>query len=107
MTRLNISNAVRAVACRSHNLSGRHWKAAMKIMTYVHGPSGLRLTFARSSGLELTVYSDADYTDESNDRRSVSETAVTLMGAAVRWASSTQRCSTLFRREAECAALGA
>ena len=54
------------------------------------------LTFVRGSGLDLTAYSDTDYADKSNGRRSVSGTAVTLGDAAVSWASSTQRCVTLF-----------
>ena len=41
-----------------------------------------------------------------NDRRSVSGTVITLGGAAVSWASSTQRCVTLSTAEAEYVALG-
>ena len=41
-------------------------------------------------GLELTMCSDGDYVDKSNDRRSVSGTAVTLGGAPVSCASTTQ-----------------
>ena len=52
------------------------------------------------------MYSDADYADESNDRGSISGTALTLGGAAVSWASSTQRCVMLSTTEAEHVALG-
>ena len=48
-----------------------------------------------------SLYSDTDYADESDDRRSVSGTVVTLGGAAVSWASSTQRHVTLSATEAE------
>ena len=78
MTRLDISNAVRAVARYSHNPTDKHWKAVLKIMAYLHGTRGMGLTFVRGSGLNLTAYSDADYADESNDRRSVSGTVITL-----------------------------
>eukprot|EP00904_Undaria_pinnatifida_P007540 jgi/Undpi1/3916/HiC_scaffold_16.g07284.m1 len=64
------------------------------------------LISVRGSGLDLTAYSDADYADKSNDRRSVSGTAITLGGAAVSWASSTQTCVTLSTAEAEYVALG-
>ena len=64
------------------------------------------LTFVDSSGLDLTAYSDADYACKSNDRRLVSGTVNTLGGAAVSWASSTQRCVTLATAEAEYVALG-
>ena len=63
------------------------------------------LTFVRASGLDLTAYSDANYVDKSNDRRSMSGTAITLGGAAVSWASSTQSCTTLPTAEAEYVAL--
>ena len=55
----------------------------------------------RDSGWQLTaVYSDADYADESNDGRSASVTVVTLGGAAISRASSTQRCATFSATEA-------
>ena len=60
----------------------------------------------RDSELELTLYNDADYTDESEDRRSVSGAVVILVGAAVSWISSTQRCVTLSTTEAEYIGLG-
>ena len=75
-------------------------------MAYLRETRELGLTFVRGSGLDLTAYSDADYANESNDRRSVSGTVVTLGGAAVSWASSTQRCMTMSTTEAEYVALG-
>ena len=106
MTRPDISNTVRAVARHSHKPTDRHWKTVMKIMAYLHGTRGMGLTFARGSGLDLTAYDDADYPDKSNDRCSVSGTIITLGGAAVSWASSTQSCGTLSTAETEYVALG-
>ena len=106
MTRPDISNAVRAVARHSHNPADRHWKSVMKIMAYLHGTRGMGLTFVRGSGLDLTAYSDADYADKLNDRRTVSGTVITLGSAAVSWASSTKRCVTLSTAKAEYVALG-
>ena len=104
MTRPGISNAVRAVARHSHNPTDRSWKAVLKIMAYLHGTRATGLTLV-GSGLDLTAYSDADYADKSSDRRSVSGTVITL-GAAVSWASTTQRCVALSTAEAEYVALG-
>ena len=106
MTRPDISNAVRAVARHSHNPTDRDWKAVLKTMPYLHGTRGMGLAFTRGSRLDLTAYSDADYADKSNHRRSVSGTAITLGGAAVSRASSTQRCGTLSTAEAEYVVLG-
>ena len=59
----------------------------------------------RRSMVKLTLFRGADYADESNDKRSVSGTVVILVGAAVGWASSTQRCVKLSATEAEYVAL--
>ena len=83
-----------------------HWKAVLNIMAYLHVTRGMALTFLRGSGLDLTAPSDSDYADKSIDKRSVSGTVITLGGAAVSWASSTQRYVTLPTAEAEYEALG-
>ena len=101
MTRSDISNTVRTVARHSLNPTGRHWKAVLKIMANFHRTRGMGLTFVRGSALDLTAYSDADYANKSNGRRSVSGTVIALEGAAVCWASSPQRCVTFFTAEAE------
>ena len=106
MTWPDISNAMGAVARHSHKRADRDWKAVLKIMAYLHGTRGMCLTFVRGSGLDLTAYSDADYADKSNDRRSVSGTVITLEGAAVSWVSSTKRCVALSSAEGEYVALG-
>ena len=53
MARPDISNAVCAVARHSHNLTDRHCKSVLKIMAYLHGARGMRLTFVRGSGLDF------------------------------------------------------
>ena len=55
MTRPDISNAVCAVVCHSHNPFKRHWKTVVRIMAYLHGTRELGLTFVRGSGLDLTA----------------------------------------------------
>ena len=80
MTRPDTSNAVSSLRHHSHNPTDRHWKAVLKIMIYLHGTGGMGMTFVRGSGLDLTAYSDADYADESEDRRSVSASVFTSGG---------------------------
>ena len=106
MTRPDISNAVHAVARHSHNPIDRHWEAVVKMMAYLHGTRGMCLIFVRGSALDLTAHSDAVYADKPNARRSVSGTLITLGGAAVSWASSTQMWVTLSTAKAEYVALG-
>ena len=66
----------------------------------------MRLTFVTGSGLDVTAYGDADYADKLNVRRSRLGRAITLGGAAVSWASRTQRCVTLSIVDTEHVALG-
>ena len=106
MTRPDMSNVVRAGARHCHNPTERHWKAVPKIMAYIHVKRGIGLTFVWGSGVDLAAFSDADSADKSNDRRSMSETLVTLRGSAVSWASSTQRCVTLSTAYTNYVALG-
>ena len=99
MTRLDISNAVRAVARHSHNPTERRWQAVLKILVYLYGTGFIGLTFVRGSGLDLTTYSDANCAHRSNDRRSVSGTVVTQGSATVSWASSSQRGGVRCRQQ--------
>ena len=54
----------------------------------------------------LEVYADADYADGANDRRSMSEIAVTSGDTVVSHASKTQHVVSLSTSEAECIAAG-
>ena len=104
MTMPGISNAVSAVAHNSHNPRERYW-TEIKNMVYLRGTRFSGSTFERGSGLKLNAYSEADYADKSNDRRSVSGTIIILRGADVSWAGSTHRWVTLSTAEAEYVAL--
>ena len=60
-TRLDITNAVRAVARYAHALTERLWQAIIKILSYLNGTERLGITYyVRGSGLRLEVYADAD-----------------------------------------------
>ena len=101
-TRLDISNAVRAVAryCAFPKLI--HSRTALGILGYVRRTSSLGITFYRGSvaGLRLQVFSDADYASKATDRRSVSGGLIMCGGGCVSWFSRTQKCVTLSTAEA-------
>ena len=105
--RLDISNAVRAVAryCAAPTLV--HWREALGILGYVRRTGSLRIIFRRGTtgGLNLHVFADADYAREAADRRSVTGGLVVCGGACVSWFSRTQKCVTLSTTEAEYVAL--
>ena len=84
----------------------RHKQAVLQIIKYLLGTKDLCLTFKRGSDLDLSVYTDSNYAEKADDRRSVSGVVVTLGNATVGWISSTQRIVTLSTTEAEYVALG-
>ncbi|CAN0238053.1 unnamed protein product [Pylaiella littoralis] len=105
MTRPDIANAVRAVARHSHQPTARHWKAVLMIFQYLVGTKDLGLTNVRGSGLDLSVFTDANYAEKADDRKSVSGVAVIVGNSTVNWVSSTQKIVTLSTTEAEYVAL--
>ena len=106
MSRPDITNAVRAVSRQSNSPAERRWKAVLQIIRYLLGTKDLSLTFEWGSGLEISVFADANYTEKADYRRSVSGVAVTVGKSSVSWFSSTQKIVTLSTTEAEYAALG-
>ena len=106
MSRPDITNAVRAVSRHSNSLAERHWKAVLQIIRYLLGTKDLSLAFEWGSGLETSVFADANYAEKADDRRSVSGVAVTVGKLYVSCFSSTQKIVTLSSTEAEYVALG-
>ena len=104
-TRPDIYNAVRAVSRYSHAPKWIHWIAALHILMYVRGTSGLGITFQRGSGVDLSVYVDSDFASRAEDRRSVSGALVMCAGGCVSYLSKTQRSVTLSSAEAEFVAM--
>ena len=78
----------------------------LQIIRYLLGTKDLSLTFEWGSGLEISVFADANYAEKADDRRSVSGVAVTVDKSSVHWFSSTQKIVTLSTTEAEYVALG-
>ena len=83
MTRPDIANAVRAVACQAHDPAERHWRAARKMIAYLNKTKDLGLVFVKDGDRKLSVYVDADYANKNNDRRSVSGVVVMVGGTVV------------------------
>ena len=106
MSRPDITSTVRAVSRHSNNPAERHWKAVLQIIRYLLGTKDLSLTFEWGSGLEISVFADANYAEKADERRSVSGVVVTVGKSSVSWFSSTQKIVTLLTTEAEYVALG-
>ena len=93
-----IYNVTRVVARHVGNPSDRHWQAVLQIIKHALGTKDQSLTFERGPNLDLSVYTDANYAEKADDRRSVSGVAVTVGNSTVSWSSSTQKIVTLSYR---------
>ena len=80
-SRLEIATAVRVVARHSNDPTERHWQAVLQIIIYLVGTKDLSLTFEREpeSDLDLSVYTDSNFAEKADDRRSVSGVLVCLV----------------------------
>ena len=105
MTRPNMASAVRAVAGHAHDPVARHWKAVRKIIAYLKATKNLGVVFRREGDFKLSLFSDGDYANICNDRRSVSDVAVMLENTAMSASSKAQHCVTLFTSGAEYVAM--
>ena len=74
-------------------------------MAYLNKTKELGLVLVKDGDLKLSVYVDADYANEDNDRRSVSGVAVMVGGTVVNASSTTQHCVTPSTSKAEYAAM--
>ena len=70
-TRPDISFAVGMLGRYQSNLSMEHWKAAKKVMRYLQGTEDYILTYRWSDQLEVISYSDSDFTDCQDSRKSI------------------------------------
>ena len=101
-----IYNATRLVARHVDDPSKRHRQVVLQIIKYALGTKGQSLTFERGPNLDLSVYTDANYSEKADDMKSVSGVAVTVGNSTVSWFSSTQKIVTLSTTEAENVELG-
>jgi hypothetical protein len=57
------------------------------ILRYLHGTIGLGVNIRRSSSLLLSVFSDADWADGADDRRSTGGFVIFLGPNLITWSS--------------------
>jgi hypothetical protein len=97
-TRLDIGNAVRALAKHMHCYGDEHWRAAKRTMRYIKGTLHYKLRIGPGTplgtdagvGLVLTGHSDADYAGDQSNSRSISGCVVMLGASPVSWFSRQQ-----------------
>jgi len=68
--RPDISFAVGIIGRYQSNLGLEHWKAAKKVLRYLQGTKNHMLTYRKSNHLEVIGYTDSDFADCVDTRKS-------------------------------------
>ncbi|XP_055904350.1 uncharacterized protein LOC129940122 [Eupeodes corollae] len=106
-TRPDIAHAVGVVSKYLSNPGHAHWKAVKRIMRYLKGTIDAKIEYSKNDDSELLAYSDADWANEVDDRRSVSGYILKMQGGPISWDSKRQKTIALSTTEAEYMALSA
>ena len=78
-----------------------HWKAAKKVLRYLQGTKDLMLTCRRTDTLRVVGFSDSNYADCMDDKKSTSGYIFMMVKGAVSWKSVKQTLTTSSTMEAE------
>jgi len=63
----------------------QHWKIVKRVMCYLKRTKGYMLTYQKSDNLEIIGYSDSDFAECQDSKRSTSGYIYMLVGGAISW----------------------
>lgn len=101
LTRPDIAFPVGVVSRFMHNPSKVHLGAAKRILRYVAGTQNFGLWYTANSDFKLKGFTDSDWANSLEDRRSISGQIFFLGSCAVSWSSKKQPTAALSSSEAE------
>lgn len=104
-TRPDLAAAVNFFSQYQSCPTDEHWAYLKRILRYLRGSLDVGLVYRRGEGKALEVYSDSDWANDPNDRRSVSGSVFKSFGSTVAWITRKQHTVALSSTEAELAAL--
>ena len=73
-----------------HNPNEEHLNVALRIVKYLKNSPGMGLLFTKAETMEVEIYTDADWTSSSLDRRSIYGYYSFMGGNLVTWRSKKQ-----------------
>lgn len=106
-TRPDICHALSVVSSFCENPGDAHWVAAKRILRYLKGTKDLKLVYSKQSENRLDAFTDADWGNDLDTRRSTSGYVFIKNGGAITWSSRRQPTVALSTTEAEYMALAA
>lgn len=105
-TRPDLASAVGILSKFMAKPSKEHWVGAKRVLRYIKGTMNYGLVFdGRSATCSIVGYSDADWANDLDTRRSTSGYAFQINGSTISWCSKRQPCVTRSTTEAEYVAL--
>ena len=103
-TRPDIDYTVQTLIKFTSNLGVEHWNSLIRVLRYLKGIINVGLRYS-TFPVVLEGYSNATWTFDLNDSKSITAWIFTLAGAAISWKSKKQTCITHSTMESEFIAL--
>jgi hypothetical protein len=100
-TRPDISYAIQQLSQFLDCYSYEHWAAAIRVVRYLKGTRSLRLHLGGNRTLDLVGYSDSDWANCPDTRRSVGGFAFSLGSGVISWSVRKQKTVAASSCEAE------
>lgn len=99
-TRPDIAHAV-SVASRTSEPTDKHWDMLKRVLRYLAGTKEDALVYQKEDNSKLVGYSDADYANDAETRRSTSGYVIMWGTKPITWRCQRQSIVTLSTTEAE------
>ncbi|KAE8999688.1 hypothetical protein PR002_g18388 [Phytophthora rubi] len=91
VSRPDLAFAVNQVAAHASKPKVFHWTAVKQILRYIAGTTDMTLIYRRQEdGTPVELFSDADWANNTEDRKSISGVLVKVHGNAVSWITRRQ-----------------
>lgn len=100
-TRPDIAYVCSQLSQFSNNFGKCHWLAAKRVLRYLAGTLNYGLCFYKTRDLNLTAFTDADWANDTVDRKSYTGFVIKLGVNTINWESRKQRCVALSSTESE------
>lgn len=97
----DISYAVQQLSQFLDNFSFAHWAASLRVVRYLKGTRHLKLRLGGQNPVQLVGFTDADWANCLNTRRSVGGFAFFLGGGAISWLCRKQKTVVTSSAESE------
>ena len=100
-TRPDISYAVQQLSQFLDSYTYAHWNAALRVVRYLKGTRDLRLTLGGGGAIELVGFTDSDWANCLDTRRSIGGYGFTLGSGLISWNARKQKTVATSSCEAE------